>query len=75
MKRSIALVLALASLALGACGGASARAPAGDETTETWTSGDDEALGIEASAATTEDAPSDAPAATAEDAPSDAGER
>jgi ABC-type glycerol-3-phosphate transport system substrate-binding protein len=43
MKRTL---LALLALALTACGGAtSARTP--DETTETWTSGDDEALGIE----------------------------
>ena len=39
-------ILVLIALALSACGGAASSARTSDETTETWTSGDDEALGI-----------------------------
>lgn len=42
LARMLALALAIAALA--ACGGPRPHGP--DETTETWTSGDDEALGI-----------------------------
>ena len=41
---TLARMLAIALLALSACGGPPARGA--DETTETWTSGDDDALGI-----------------------------
>ncbi len=51
MNARLAIVIAISTLT--ACGGqAPPRAP--DETTETWTSGDDEALGITSEAAAPE---------------------